>query len=227
MRGGSAWDYAGELRSAARQAMRARALGTRVGFRVCRCVAIPLPEDAARRYHFFYRSPLGQWNRRPFEDGERRYGCAEQYMMYHKAVLFGDEETAHRILEETEPRLHQALGRRVQGYAHETWCAFREDVVFAGNVLKFSQNEDLRALLMATGDKSLVEASPVDRVWGIGLGEDDPARADEKNWRSLNLLGKILTRVRDYLKRPDADPGAVHRNLLARIAARRKDGGDQ
>ncbi|MDR0736771.1 MAG: NADAR family protein [Zoogloeaceae bacterium] len=169
------------------------------------------------RYHFFYRSPLGQWNRRPFTEGNLRFCCAEQYMMYYKAILFGDAESARRILAEKEPRQHQWLGRRVKGFNQDIWSSFREDIVFSGNVLKFSQNADLKALLMATGDALLVEASPTDLVWGIGLGEDNPLRFDEKNWLGLNLLGKTLTRARDYLKTPDAAPETIGRALAARI----------
>ncbi|GHU36559.1 hypothetical protein AGMMS50256_33300 [Betaproteobacteria bacterium] len=179
----------------------------------------------SEKYHFFYRSPLGQWNRKPFYEGDLKFCCAEQYMMYYKAVLFGDAESARLILAETEPRLHQQLGRQVQGFTPSLWSDFREEIVFTGNVLKFSQNDDLRALLMATGDKLLVEASPIDLVWGIGLGEDDPLRLDEKNWKGLNLLGRALTRVREYLKAgksPEAASQALKVRLTAGRTARRE-----
>ncbi|GHT96282.1 hypothetical protein FACS1894116_13160 [Betaproteobacteria bacterium] len=173
----------------------------------------------AERYHFFYRSPLGQWNRKPFFEGTLKFCCAEQYMMYYKAVLFEDAESARLILAETEPRLHQRLGRAVQGFTHARWSEFREEIVFVGNVLKFSQNDDLWALLLATGDKLLVEASPVDLIWGIGLGEDDPLRLDEKNWRGLNLLGQALSKAREYLKAGQS-PVAASLALQERLTAR-------
>ncbi|MDR3221580.1 MAG: NADAR family protein [Candidatus Accumulibacter sp.] len=178
-------------------------------------------------YHFFYRSPLGQWGRQAFGEGDLQFCCAEQYMMYYKAILFRDAESARRIREETSPRLHQQLGRGVKGFDPEVWRDFREDIVFTGNVLKFSQNENLKALLLATGDKLLVEASPVDWVWGIGFDEDDPLRLDEKNWKGLNLLGKTLTRVRDYLKTPEAAPEKLSQALAARIARQIAAEGDK
>ncbi|MDR3086618.1 MAG: NADAR family protein [Azoarcus sp.] len=174
----------------------------------------------SEEYHFFYRSPLGQWNLKPFYEGDLRFGCAEQYMMYYKALLFEDTQSAWLILQETKPRLHQQLGRQVRGFDPEVWSDFREEIVFTGNVLKFSQHEDLRALLMITGDKLLVEASPIDSIWGIGLGEDDPLRLDIKNWKGLNLLGYALTRVREYLK-AEKSPEAASQALKERMVARR------
>lgn len=127
------------------------------------------------------------------------YNCAEQYMMHKKALLFNDAETAKRVMETTNPYMHQQLGRKIKGFNQALWDANKERIVYEGNVARFNQSQECRDLLLSTGDKILVESSPVDRIWGIGLSKEDPRALDENQWRGQNLLGKILTRVRNEL----------------------------
>jgi ribA/ribD-fused uncharacterized protein len=119
-------------------------------------------------------------------------------MMAEKARLFTDVATRQRILETDDPRLHKRLGREVQGFVQELWEAQRSRIVVAGNTAKFGQNPQMLSDLLATGTRTLVEASPLDRVWGIGLRGDDPRALDPKQWRGKNLLGLALMEVRSY-----------------------------
>jgi ribA/ribD-fused uncharacterized protein len=152
----------------------------------------------AEAFTFFWKSRLSQWQRSPFVGGVS-FTHAEQYMMYAKALLFGDQGAAERILTAQTPREQQAIGRNVRGFDESVWVLFREGVVFAGNYARFSQNPDQRDLLFATRGTTLVEASPHDRVWGIGLAADDPRALERSQWLGLNLLGEALTRVREAL----------------------------
>ncbi|WP_459706855.1 NADAR family protein [Actinophytocola sp. KF-1] len=142
---------------------------------------------------------LSQWHPSSFTDGERTFATAEHYMMWRKAVLFDDHDTAERVLAADHPRAARDLGRQVRGFDQATWEANRSGIVVDGNALKFAQHDDLRAALLGTGDRVLVEASPFDRIWGIGLREDDPRASDPARWRGLNLLGFALGDVRDSL----------------------------
>lgn len=157
--------------------------------------------DARRRFTFFWRqeSPFSQWHRSGFVVGGTRFTCAEQYMMHGKAVLFGDEEMAARILEAKTPKEHKALGRQVRGFDGARWERERERIVHEGNLAKFTQNPALLEALLATAGTELVEASPLDRIWGVGLSAEDPRIQDPAAWRGLNLLGKVLTRLREEL----------------------------
>lgn len=154
------------------------------------------------RFTFFWRSdsPFSQWHPSRFTVDGQRFNSAEQYMMYGKAMLFGDDEVAGQILRAVSPRQQKSLGRKVRGFDDERWCREREDIVYRGNHAKFTQNAHLRAELMATGDTELVEASPTDLIWGVGMAEDNPLIHDPANWQGLNLLGKVLTRLRDDLR---------------------------
>lgn len=145
------------------------------------------------------RGCLSQWWPSVFTDDGRRYDTAEHYMMAHKAWLFGDTEVADKILASGHPRNAQKLGRQVRGYAQAVWEAERFAIVVRGNVLKFGQHPELLAYLRSTGDRVLVEASPKDRIWGIGLAGDDPRAADPATWRGLNLLGRALMEARAQL----------------------------
>jgi ribA/ribD-fused uncharacterized protein len=120
-------------------------------------------------------------------------------MMAGKARLFGDESSAERVLSTPDPAAVQALGRRVRDFDQAVWEAHRFDLVVAGNVAKFGQDPDLRNYLVGTGDRVLVEASPIDRIWGIGLAGTDPQAQDPAGWRGLNLLGFALMRARARL----------------------------
>lgn len=142
---------------------------------------------------------LSQWWPQPFSDGEHTFATAEHYMMWRKATLFGDHETAEKILAVATPKEAKSLGRQASGFDQPTWEATRYDIVVAAGKLKFGQHDDLRTFLLNTGDRILVEASPRDRIWGIGLGKNNPAAHDPAQWRGLNLLGFALCDVRDVL----------------------------
>ncbi|WP_233219922.1 NADAR family protein [Micromonospora sp. RP3T] len=142
---------------------------------------------------------LSQWWPAAFTVDGREFATAEHWMMWHKATLFDDHATAERVLAATHPHRAKALGRQVRGFDEAVWVARRREVVVAGNVAKFGQHEPLRRFLLGTGDRVLVEASPTDRVWGIGLTADDPRAADPATWRGENLLGFALMAAREQL----------------------------
>ncbi len=123
--------------------------------------------------------------------------------MFYKAFFFGDKTVCSLIEEHAKARAHprevKELGRRVRNYNDKIWSTVRFGFMTYVNLLKYQQNPDLGAQLKDTGDRVLVEASPVDRVWGVGLGENDPLILDEKNWTGKNLLGQSLMTVRGLL----------------------------
>lgn len=143
---------------------------------------------------------LSQWWPATFSVDGRTYRSAEHYMMAQKAELFGDEETLAAILSAPGPSQAKSLGRRVRGFDEERWIEHRFHIAVRGNIAKFDQNPELEEWLLATGDAVLVEASPVDRVWGIGLAADDTRARDPCSWLGLNLLGFALMKTRHSLR---------------------------
>jgi ribA/ribD-fused uncharacterized protein len=117
-------------------------------------------------------------------------------MMYRKAVLFEDAESAALILKSKNPREQKELGRNVKHFDVDIWNKNARNIVYLGNKAKFSQNETLLNFLLQTENALIVEASPSDTIWGIGLAEDDPNRFDRSKWRGTNWLGEILTELR-------------------------------
>ncbi|EFQ31259.1 hypothetical protein CGRA01v4_10551 [Colletotrichum graminicola] len=141
------------------------------------------------------------WARDPFTSSSPpvTFKTAEHYMMHGKALLFGDADAARAVLRADNPRKAKALGRRVRGFDEALWTSHRERVVREGNLLKFRCAPELREKLLATGERELVEASPLDRVWGIGFGPEEAPSTDRHLW-GLNLLGKVLMEVRKALR---------------------------
>ena len=142
---------------------------------------------------------LSQWYGAPFRLGGHVFPSAEHYMMHRKAALFGDDESATKILAARSPAAAKELGRGVRGFVESTWNEHRLSIVTAANEAKFGQNPELLAFLAGTKDRVLVEASPKDRIWGIGLTADDPRAEDPLSWRGLNLLGFALMIARSRL----------------------------
>ncbi len=145
---------------------------------------------------------LSQWWPATFTLEGERYPTAEHFMMAEKAMLFEDAEVRARILQAASPSAAKRLGRQVRGFQQDRWEEARSEIVVRGNLAKFSQNPLLRDFLLDTGDRVLVEASPVDRIWGIGLAADDPRAENPEQWRGLNLLGFALMEVRWLLREP-------------------------
>ena len=139
---------------------------------------------------------FSQWWPSPFTLDEVEYATAEHYMMSEKARLFGDDEAFQRILAAPNPGAAKRLGAEVRGFQEAVWLEHRFDIVVRGNRARFEQNAEIRDFLGNTGERVLVEASPVDRIWGIGLAEDDPRCSDPSQWQGLNLLGFALMEVR-------------------------------
>lgn len=162
-------------------------------------------------FTLFWRSasPFSQWHpsRFPALDpwdgpgrGEIEFAHAEQYMMAAKAAHFGDRARYEQIMATTDPRRIKELGRAVTPFDAGEWRRVARSYVRTGNLAKFSQNPRLRAALLATGDTILAEASPYDRVWGIGVGAEHPDATNPARWRGTNWLGEVLTEVRTELR---------------------------
>jgi len=163
------------------------------------------PVPAAQEFVFFWKveeeyGELCNWYNAPFTVEGIRYWCVEQYMMSKKALLFGNTDIYAQIMKSADQHEIKHLGRQVTGFDSDTWKAAREEVVYNACYAKFSQNPALRTKLLATGSKTLAEASPNDKNWGIGLAAEDPRATDPAQWPGLSLLGKLLMRVRDELK---------------------------
>lgn len=152
------------------------------------------------RFVLFWKGPFSQWARSVFELNGFRYVNAEQYMMAEKARFFGDKEIEIKIMESRNPREIKRLGREVRNFDKQKWDSVARDVVYRGNHAKFFQNPDLYEHLMDTGEATLVEASPYDEIWGIGLNEYDPLTQSRETWRGTNWLGEVLTKVRNDLR---------------------------
>jgi ribA/ribD-fused uncharacterized protein len=142
---------------------------------------------------------LSQWWPAPFTVDGVTYATAEHWMMAGKARLFGDEDAERRALAATHPKAAKDVGRSVRGFDDAVWQRERFALVAEGSRHKFGQHAGLRDFLLATAGRVLVEASPLDRVWGIGLSADDERAADPARWRGLNLLGFALMDARDHL----------------------------
>jgi ribA/ribD-fused uncharacterized protein len=153
----------------------------------------------SEQFTFFWDGPFSQWHPCTFIEDTQAYNCAEQYMMAKKALLFADLATHNQIMLSLTPHHQKALGRTVKGFDKAIWDRVARAIVYQGNYHKFSQNPDLMAALTATSGTTVVEASPVDRIWGIGLAADNPLCMDRATWKGLNWLGEALTNLRNDL----------------------------
>lgn len=145
------------------------------------------------------KAVFSQWYPESFYADGITFPTAEHFMMYHKALLFDDEKIAHKMLESPFPGPVKDLGRKVKNFDEEVWDQEKVGIVRLGSILKFSQSEELEGLLLSTGDTVLVEASPYDSIWGIGMKETARGANDPSKWKGENLLGFILMDVRNIL----------------------------
>ena len=143
---------------------------------------------------------FSQWYPAAFEEDGVRYLTAEHYMMAKKAELFADHEVREEILRAQHPKQAKTLGRKVRSFDEKIWDAHKSEIVRQANLLKFAQHPDLKQFLLNTQDRVLVEASPYDRIWGIGLGADHPHAERPEHWRGENLLGFALMEAREQLR---------------------------
>lgn len=163
----------------------------------------------SEEFTLFWDGPFSQWCWSSFTINSIEYNCAEQYMMFKKAHLFGDSSAVVAILTSVDPAEQKRLGRSITNYSDDAWQRmaangkpFCWNVVFEGNLAKFRQNKWLKGELLKTVGTTLVEASPDDQIWGIGMSASDPRSRDRSQWLGKNWLGEVLTAVRDRLDTP-------------------------
>jgi hypothetical protein len=142
---------------------------------------------------------LSNWYPSPFTVEKKNFSSMEQFMMYRKAICFGDEAVSKNILSTDDASQIKALGRQVKNYDEHIWNGIRQIVVYKGLLAKFSQNEDLKDRLKSTGEAILAECAVKDLIWGVGLSMKDPDRLDKTKWKGQNLLGYTLMMVRECL----------------------------
>jgi ribA/ribD-fused uncharacterized protein len=143
---------------------------------------------------------LGNWYPSVFEKDGVRYVNTEQYMMYQKALLMGDAVTAEAIMQEHNPHNIKKLGQQVKPWDEDKWKANRTRIMYEGCLAKFASDDELKAKLFSTENTILVEASPFDKIWGIGMKAENPKAKKIKEWKGMNLLGRVLMQVREDLR---------------------------
>ena len=158
-------------------------------------------KDKKEEFTFFWGGVFSNWAPSKFIIDGVTFSCGEQYMMYKKALMFKDYDSAKKIMETSNPKEQKAIGRQVKSFKDDIWVKYCRDIVYDANYAKFTQNEDMLEELLSTGNKELVEASPYDRRWGVGMSEDNPFIQDKANWDGLNWLGEIITKVRENIKK--------------------------
>lgn len=151
------------------------------------------------KFTFFWKGPYSNWHLRSFEVDRIVYSCGEQWMMAEKARLFGDKAAERKIMASANPKEQKALGREVTPFDEDVWNANARAIVKRGRIAQFSQHPDMLEALLATEGTTLVEASPYDQIWGIGLRQTDPRALSRSTWRGTNWLGEVLTEVREEL----------------------------
>ena len=145
------------------------------------------------------KSCFSQWYECEFTVDGVKYHTAEQYMMAQKALLFGDSAVYDEIMAASHPKQFKTLGRKITPFDEATWNSHKKDIVVCGNLAKFSQNTAMGEFLLGTGNRILVEASPYDKIWGIGRAASDDNIENPHTWRGENNLGFALMEVRDML----------------------------
>ena len=148
----------------------------------------------------FWGGVLSNWYKSDFEVDGTTYNSVEQHMMAEKARQFNDTASLELIMASTNPRDQKMLGRGVAGFDATVWTGCCLERCLPGIRAKFMQNESLAGLLQGTGSKVIAEASPYDKIWGIGLAPDDPLALDQANWAGANFLGELLMIVRDEIR---------------------------
>lgn len=160
----------------------------------------------------FWNGPFSQWHPSSFNVDGQDYRTAEHYMMAGKATTFDDPAALSAVHSTVHPRDVKAIGRQIKGYNEEVWKKVRYQIVCRGTYEKFRQNPELLDILLLTRDQEIVEASPYDAIWGVGLSEEGAARwykewvsmtaraPADKDWPGLNLLGKALMAAREMLR---------------------------
>ncbi|KAF1752962.1 hypothetical protein GCK72_019517 [Caenorhabditis remanei] len=177
-------------------------------------IRVFISKNQYRKFVLFYKSecvfsnfyPV-EFTASPIQENNSRiekvltFNCSEQYFMYHKALLVGDEGIAEKIMNETDPKKMKVWGRRLEmSEQHlQQWSKMSREIMYCACLAKFSKDASCRKTMFRTHGMKLVEASPGDRIWGIGLDKNDKRCEDERTWRGTNWLGEILDRVRDEL----------------------------
>lgn len=151
------------------------------------------------QFTLFWGGPFSQWFPSEFTCAHGNFNCAEQAMMYRKAQFFYDEKSSIEIMKTNNPSEQKSIGRKVKNFKTGIWQSCAWQIVFENNFYKFTQNPELLEALFETEGTTIVEASPYDQIWGIGLDESDPRALDRSEWRGQNWLGEVVTKLRDQL----------------------------
>jgi ribA/ribD-fused uncharacterized protein len=157
-------------------------------------------------YVFFWNGPFSNWHPAEFEMntatkyGLMKFTSSEQAMMFYKGIVFDDDDSIKLIMATDSPREQKALGRKIPNFDQAKWESVCIDLISGVLVAKFNSDPELKKILLDTQEKTIVEASPYDAVWGIGMGVDNPDILDETKWRGKNFLGICLMNARELLK---------------------------